>query len=342
MIFNDLIDKYKTRYSIPFQDLKDFGETNRINALVVSSLFLLSEIIDFFIVLVIQYSILKENFQFLIYLCIYTPINLFIFLFSRHSKNAVSYIRKTFPAYLLLFVGLSASVFNFYFMDSPHNGFVTYYLAGFLFLIVFSSSPLLFFFELIPTAAILSPGVYKNYGVLSVVDLFVVTIIMFAIALYKRHHEKRHLQLLRKQKLVLEAKTFGNFTLLHENKVITFSRTKSEELLGYLIYKKGTSVKTKELINVLWGDHADSARYGNSFRNLVVDIKHTMNELEIQNFFITEYNNFRINPEVIRCDYYDFLEGEPTAIKSFAGEFMSQYSWAEEIAAFLEQKSRNN
>ena len=338
MIFKDLIDKYKTRYSIPFQDLTDFGETNRINALVVSSLFLLSEIIDFFIVLVIQHSILKENFQYLIYLCIYTPINLFIFLFSRHSKNAVSYIRKTFPAYLLLFVGLSAGVFNFYFMDSPHNGFVTYYLAGFLFLIVFSSSPLLFFFELIPTAAILSPGVYKNYGVLSVVDLFVVTVIMFAIALYKRHHEKRHLQLLRKQKRVLEAKTFGNFTLLHENKVITFSRTKSEELLGYLIYKKGTSVKTKELINVLWGDHADSARYGNSFRNLVVDIKHTMNELEIQNFFITEYNNFRINPEVIRCDYYDFLEGEPAAIKSFAGEFMSQYSWAEEIAAFLEQK----
>ena len=155
MIFKDLIDKYKTRYSIPFQDLKDFGETNRINALVVSSLFLLSEIIDFFIVLVIQHSILKENFQFLIYLCIYTPINLFIFLFSRHSKNAVSYIRKTFPAYLLLFVGLSASVFNFYFMDSPHNGFVTYYLAGFLFLIIFSSSPLLLFFELIPTAAIL-------------------------------------------------------------------------------------------------------------------------------------------------------------------------------------------
>ena len=301
---------------------------------------MLSEIIDFFIVLVIQHAILKENLHYLIYLCLYTPLNLFIFLFSRYSKKAVSYIQKTIPAYLLLFVGLSASVFNFYFMDSPHNGFVTYYLAGFLFLIVFSSSPLLFFLELIPTVAILAPGVYRNFGILSVIDSIVVTIIMFAIALYKRHHEKRHLQLLRKQKLILEAKTFGNFTLLHENKVITFSRTKSEELLAYLIYKKGTSVKTKELINVLWGEQADSARYGNSFRNLVVDIKHTMNELEIQNFFITEYNNFRINPEVVRCDYYDFLEGEPTAIKSFASEFMSQYSWAKDIVDFLNQKTR--
>ena len=120
---------------------------------------------------------------------------------------------------------------------------------------------------------------------------------------------------------------------------IKYSRTKSEELMAYLIYKKGSSAKTKELISVLWGDHADSARYGSSFRNLIVDIKHTMSELEIQDFFIAEYNNFRINPEVIMCDYYDFLEGDPTAIKSFAGEFMSQFSWSEEVVGFLEQKA---
>jgi two-component SAPR family response regulator len=109
--------------------------------------------------------------------------------------------------------------------------------------------------------------------------------------------------------------------------------------MAYLIYKKGSSTKTKELINVLWGDHADSARYGSSLRNLIVDIKHTMTELEIQDFFIAEYNNFRINPEVINCDYYDFLNGDATAIKSFAGEFMSQYSWAEEVVGFLEQRA---
>jgi two-component SAPR family response regulator len=162
---------------------------------------------------------------------------------------------------------------------------------------------------------------------------------MFCLALYKRRSEIRQIQFLKKQKQSLEAKTFGNFTLMYENKVVKFSRTKSDELLGYLIYKKGSSVKTKELISVLWGEHADSARYGSSFRNLIVDIKHNLSELQIQNFFITEYNNFRINPEVIKCDYYDFLAGDSAAIKSFAGEFMSQFSWAEEAAGFLEQKA---
>ena len=145
--------------------------------------------------------------------------------------------------------------------------------------------------------------------------------------------------MIKKQKNNLEAKTFGNFTLIYENQVVKFSRTKSNELLGYLIYKNGSSVQTKELISVLWGDSADSATYGNNLRNLIVDIKHTLNKLEIQNFFIAEYNNFRINPEAVKCDYYSFLSGDKEAINSFAGEFMSQYGWASEVSDFLGKKS---
>ncbi len=337
MIFKKFIDYYKDNFYITYQELADTGESNRLNSLVISSIFILSDIIDFILVFILSFSNLRDQLHYIIYLSIYTPLNIFIFLYSRHSKNS-NYIRKTIPIYLLLFVGLSASVFNFYFMGSPHNGFITYYLAGFLFLIVFSSSPLIFILELIPTLAILVPGVYKTFGLLSTIDTFVVTVIMFSIALYKRHYEKKHLSLLRKQKRTLEAKTFGNFTLINEGQVVKFSRTKSLELLGYLVYKKGSSVKTKELITVLWGDHADSARYGNSLRNLIVDIKRTLKELEIQSFFIAEYNNFRINPDVIRCDYYDFLNDAPYARKSFAGEFMSQYPWAEEAISFLQMK----
>ena len=163
---------------------------------------------------------------------------------------------------------------------------------------------------------------------------------MFGLALYKRSFEKKHFLLLKNQRKSLVAKTFGNFTLLYDNKVIRFTRSKSPELIAYLIYKNGSSVKTKELISVLYGDHADSARYGSSLRNLIADIKQTLSELEIQNFFITEYNNFRINPEVIKCDYYDFLAGNRRVKKSFTGEFMSQYEWAKEVAEFLSNLPR--
>jgi two-component SAPR family response regulator len=162
---------------------------------------------------------------------------------------------------------------------------------------------------------------------------------MFCLLFYKRRSEKKFLSMITGQKKRLEAKTFGNFTLLHEGKTIKFSRSKTTELVAYLICKNGSSANTKELLSVLYGDYADSARYGSSFRSLVSDAKHTFAELEIQNFFTAEYNNFRINPEAVKCDYYDFLAGEPDAIKRYAGEFMNQYSWAEDTAAFLERKA---
>ena len=86
------------------------------------------------------------------------------------------------------------------------------------------------------------------------------------------------------------------------------------------------------------GGYATSSRYGSSLRNLIVDIKHTLSEQQIQNFFIADYNNFRINPEALQCDYYDFLHGSKEAAREFNGEFMNQYSWAEEAAGFIERK----
>ena len=334
MLFERVKQFYKKKLQISYSDLRDSNESNRISVLVVSSLLLLSDIINFLLLFIFYHSRLKEQLHYIIYLCIYTPLNLFTFLYARHSKNSKYWV-KVIPIYLVFFVGLSASVFNFYFMDSPHNGFVTFLLSGFLFLIVFSFSPFIFIVELLAAAIILTPGVYRVFGILSTVDLYIVTAIMFVIALYKRSFEKKHFLLLKNQRKSLVAKTFGNFTLLYDNKVIRFTRSKSPELIAYLIYKNGSSVKTKELISVLYGDHADSERYGSSLRNLITDIKHTLSALEIQNFFITEYNNFRINPEVVKCDYYDFLAGNRRVKKSFTGEFMSQYEWAKEIANFL-------
>jgi two-component SAPR family response regulator len=185
----------------------------------------------------------------------------------------------------------------------------------------------------------MTPDLLKSFGISGYINIMITVVLMFCLSLYKRSSEKRQISFLKKQRQTLVVKTFGNFTLMYENKVVKFTRTKSEELIGYLIYKNGSSVKTRELVSVLYGDNADSVKSAANFRNLVVDVKHTLGELEIQNFFIAEYNNFRINPEVVKCDYYDFLAGEPSAIKKFAGEFMSQFSWAEETAGFLEQKA---
>ncbi len=341
-LFKRLFNSLKERYKISYIDLADAGETNRIHLMIMAPFLFLFGVIDLAIVIILHFHNLQDHLISIIYFSIWTLASTYIYIGAKLTKNVSrekAYFAKTIPAYVIVFIAFGAAVYNFYILGQPFNGVLIFVIAGFLTLMTFSLSPVVFAVGLIIAIAVLSPGILKNFGVTGLMDSILSSILIFLFSIYKRRNEKRHIIMLKKQKKNLEAKTFGNFTLIYENQVLRFSRTKSLELLGYLIYKRGSSTVTKELISVLWGDNADSARYGSSLRNLIVDIKHTMNELEIQNFFVAEYNNFRINPEVVKCDYYDFLEGDQNAIKNFAGEFMSQFSWAEEVVGFLEQKA---
>ena len=52
--------------------------------------------------------------------------------------------------------------------------------------------------------------------------------------------------------------------------------------------------------------------------------------------FCQDGYNYRIDPSRINCDYHKFLKtGKP----QFHGEYMSQYSWAEETLSLLLERS---
>ena len=342
MIIKVIINKYHDRYSIPEIDLADFAETNRFHTLVASLLLFTFGLIDFCITFFSKINNLKPHLFSLVYFGIFTVTSPIVFILSTKFKNTSrekAYQKKTLPFYFLYYVVMGTSIFNFYLLGQPFNGVLSFCMTGIISLSAFSFSPIPFLIGILITMATMTPGILQNFGLTGLLDTITLSFLIFYFSLYKKHVEKKYLIMLRKQKSILEARTFGNFTLFFDSHVVKFSRTKSLELLGYLIYKNGSSVNTKELITVLWGDHADSSRYGNNFRNLIIDIKKTFSELGIQNFFITEYNNFRINPEIIKCDYYDFLDGDKKAINRFAGEFMNQFSWAENEISFLEKKA---
>lgn len=341
MIFKNLVEKYKSRYTIPYLDLADAGESNRLIvhiasiALLAFSVFCL---VFFAITLYPDYGNYIPRFT---YYTVFLIFSIYAFFASRQGKEVErkkAYIKKTIPFYVLCSVILADAVFTVK-VGAVFNGFIIFCITAFIALCTCSFSPIIFLCGIVVTVACMTPDLLKSFGISGYINIMITVVLMFCLSLYKRSSEKRQISFLKKQRQTLVVKTFGNFTLMYENKVVKFTRTKSEELIGYLIYKNGSSVKTKELVSVLYGDHVDAAKSSANFRNLVVDIKHTLSDLEIQNFFIAEYNNFRINPEVVKCDYYDFLAGEPSAIKRFAGEFMSQFSWAEEAAGFLEQKA---
>lgn len=134
----------------------------------------------------------------------------------------------------------------------------------------------------------------------------------------------------------LYVQCFGNFEVFYKNKPVKFIRSKAKEIFAYLIDRRGASADTGELCTILWGDTATDESNRHYFRNLISYIRKTLKKCDAEDVFICKRNHFAINTQKLDCDYYKYLEHDPSAIKKYKGEYMSQYSWAEMTLAALD------
>lgn len=115
--------------------------------------------------------------------------------------------------------------------------------------------------------------------------------------------------------------TFGNFEVYVNGKPVEFQYNKSKELFAYLIDRQGSLCTNNELMAILWEDEVKESY----FRNVRVDLlKSLPNDI-----FQRQWGKLGIKKDKISCDYYDWLNGVPSAINSYNGEYMTQYSWSE-------------
>lgn len=130
----------------------------------------------------------------------------------------------------------------------------------------------------------------------------------------------------------LTAQCFGNFELFANGQPLRFKYTKSKEVVAYMIDRKGTICRNDEVIVALWEDDEDHAAY---YRSLIKDIHDTFAAAGCGKAFVKQWGGAGIAKEMITCDYYDYLDGKLSGVNAFQGEYMNQYSWAEETAGAL-------
>lgn len=127
---------------------------------------------------------------------------------------------------------------------------------------------------------------------------------------------------------VLVAVCFGNFEVFVNGESLSFTRSKTKELLAYLIDRRGCSVTSGEIRAVLWEGARDDVKTADYLQKLKKDLVNTLKKAGVESVFVSGRNKYAIRPECISCDYYDFLDNKPEGIRAYNGEYMSQYGWA--------------
>lgn len=132
----------------------------------------------------------------------------------------------------------------------------------------------------------------------------------------------------------VEIKTFGNFDVFVDKKPIHWKRQKAKELLALLVDKQGASVTNVEIAIALWEDDNKVK----SVPTIISSLRHTLRDYGVEDILIRSRNSTALDKEKVRCDVYEFYEGDVAALNLYQGEYMANYSWAEFTNAYLQSQ----
>lgn len=134
-----------------------------------------------------------------------------------------------------------------------------------------------------------------------------------------------------KEKL-LTVKCFGYFEVLFQGEALRFKRSRSKELLAVLVDRKGAEMTAKQICAIMWPESGGDVKSMNYIHQLFCDLRNALEAVHAEEILQQNGYYYSLDKERIDCDYYSFLQtGKP----EFRGEYMTQYSWAEETCALL-------
>lgn len=143
----------------------------------------------------------------------------------------------------------------------------------------------------------------------------------------------------KRQKKRVQIRTFGRFDIFIDEQVVQFRNAKAKELLALCVERKGGNVKMEEAIDKLWENSPVNENVKTRYRKAVAYLNALFAEYRVPDIFVSAYGNCHLNRDKVACDYYEFLDSNEKP--QFFGEYMHEYSWAEETAAWLDMSMQD-
>lgn len=131
---------------------------------------------------------------------------------------------------------------------------------------------------------------------------------------------------------------FGVFDGFVGGQKVIFKNSKSKEVLAVLVDKYGLSMSRAEIFSVLWGDQVYDRIMQQRLNAVIRSMRSTLAGYGIDSIFEMKKGYLRIRPEYAVCDYWQFLKGDPEAVRSFSSNYMLPYTWGELKNEYLKDK----
>lgn len=129
-------------------------------------------------------------------------------------------------------------------------------------------------------------------------------------------------------------KTFGEFDVFVDGRLLEFRNQKAKELFALCI-DSGGEVTMKRAIELLWESRDYDEKVKGLYRKAVVYLKAVFKEYGIDSVFGNSRGTCHVNKQEISCDYYEILNGKNINDTAFDGRYMANYSWGEETCGYL-------
>ena len=140
----------------------------------------------------------------------------------------------------------------------------------------------------------------------------------------------------------IQIRCFGMFEAFHNGRPVDFSYSKTKEVLACLIDHKGAICSNDTIIGCLFPEEPANNQTKARLRKYIQDLKAVFAKAGVPEAIIhKERVGIGLDTNLIECDYLNYLSGDPVAIHQYHGEYMSQYSFAEETRAALYIKAFN-
>lgn len=128
----------------------------------------------------------------------------------------------------------------------------------------------------------------------------------------------------------VEICTIPSFSVSVDGRPLHLSRPKTRELLALLVDRGARGLTSGEGIAYLWPERPNDSNTHALFRMTYKRLTDALEKAGISHIIASEDNHRFLRTDQVECDLYRILSGDRKAAQHYGGQYMQEYSWAED------------